>query len=196
MRVRKRSRRLAALGLCLGLVAAACGGDNDPGPAATGTAGAGNDKTYSVFIVEPNNLVPPNTNESEGSLVLSALFTGLVDYDPQTNIPENAMAENISSTDQINWTIDIKKGWTFHNGEPVLAQSFVDAWNYGAYGPNLAKNGYFYGNIEGYDKTTCKTDEEGTKCVTPATAKTLSGLKVVDEDTFTVTLDARSASSR
>lgn len=43
------------------------------------------------------------------------------------------MGESITSDDQTVWTIKLKPGWTFHNGEPVTAQSFEDAWNAGAY---------------------------------------------------------------
>src|SRR5688500_3892766 len=38
-----------------------------------------------TYIGEPEFLQPPNTNESEGNAVLSSLFRGLIDYDPETS---------------------------------------------------------------------------------------------------------------
>jgi peptide/nickel transport system substrate-binding protein/oligopeptide transport system substrate-binding protein len=80
----------------------------------------------------------------------------------------------------VNYTITVKDGWTFSNGEKVTARSFVDAWNYGAGLRNNQRNAYFFEYIEGYDKTHPARGEQ--------TAGTLSGLKVVDDRTFTVRL--------
>lgn len=106
-----------------------------------------------VFIVEPEHLNPLTSNESEGIKVLRTLFSPLVDYDPFTGEPFNEVAESITSDDNgKTWTITLKDGYTFHNGEPVTAQSFVDAWNYGADGANAQQNNSFYFNIVGYDE--------------------------------------------
>lgn len=110
------------------------------------------DDTFSTFIVEPEHLTPTNSNESEGIAVLKAVFKGLVDYDPRTTETRLQVAESIESEDGgKTWTVTLEDGWTFHNGEPVTAASFVDAWNYAAYGPNGQANNSFFANIEGYD---------------------------------------------
>lgn len=102
-------------------------------------------------IGEPEHLFPTNSNESEGIEVLKALFKGLVDFDPVSTEPFNQVAESITSDDGgQTWTIVIKDGWTFHDGEAVTAASFVNAWNYGALGANGQQNNSFYGNIVGY----------------------------------------------
>ena len=95
---------------------------------------------FVVSAAEPEHLVPANATTTRDGQILSALFTGLVEYDSQTAEPRNAMAESIHSDDQRHWTIRIKAGWTFHNGEPVTARSFVDAWNFAAYAPNANGN--------------------------------------------------------
>ena len=92
-------------------------------------------------------------------------------YDPKTGKAKNMIAEKIETTDSQNFTVTIKNGWTFSNGEKVTAKSFVDAWNYGASLKNNQKNAYFFGYIDGYDKVH---PEDGGK----PTADTLSGLKV------------------
>src|SRR5438046_309825 len=91
---------------------------------------------FSVSASEPEHLMPANATTTADGQVLSALFTGLVEYDPKTAEPRNAMAASITTDDQRTWTIRIKPGWTFHDGEPVTARSFVDAWNFAAYAPN------------------------------------------------------------
>ena len=165
----------------LALAATACGGGDDGGDEGAGEAASGG--SFSMESGEPESLIPGNTNESEGSQVLQALYSGLYDYDAETSEPIAEMAESVESDDQINWTITIKDGWTFHDGTPVTAQSFVDAWNWTAYSPNAAGNSYFHDKVVGYD------DLQGEEGATP-TAQEMSGLQVTDDLTFTVQLNA------
>ena len=181
--MRVRYRRAALLLMVLGLLTAACGG----GQAGT----SGEDGGFSVYIHEPQNpLIPSDTHESEGATVLKPLFTGLIIYDSETSEPINAMAESITSPDQRVWTITIKSGWTFHDGTPVTAQSYVNGWNFGAYGPNAQGTTNFYANISGYDDLQCGQGPDGEiDCdASPPKATQMSGLKVIDDTTFQVTL--------
>ena len=179
-------RRLAAwfsLSVAITVGLAACGqGDNGGG----GTVDPNG--VARIGIAEPKHLIPSNTSETSGSQVLAALFTPLVDYD-QTNKAVEAAAESIESTDNTTWTIKLKDGYTFHNGEKVTAESYIDAWNYGAYGPNGQDNNYFYDKIDGYAALN-PADPDADGPATPPTPSTnkLSGLKKVDDATFTVTL--------
>jgi oligopeptide transport system substrate-binding protein len=183
--MRMRMRGGAALGVVLAasltLSACASGSSNT---SSSGTPGASNGAPTGSITVngsEPENpLIPTSTNETGGGNVVDAMWTGLVKYDVKTGAPINAMAESITSTDFINWTIKIKSGWTFQDGTPVTSKSFVDAWNYGAFGPNAQQNQYFFEPILGYK------DVSDAK----ATVKTMSGLKVVDDTTFTVQMSA------
>ena len=108
--------------------------------------------------------------------------------------PILAMAESIESEDNQTWTVTLKEGWKFHDDTDVTAQSFVDAWNWASYGPNAQLNSYFFGpdgaGIEGYTELQgedANGDEEITVYEAPVTE--MSGLEVVDDTTFTVTLD-------
>jgi len=149
-----------------------------------------------VQIGDPQHLLPSNTNESEGAAVLQAVYSTLITYDPETNEPVNLIAESIESEDQTTWTITLKEGWTFHNGEPVNAESFVRSWNYAAYGPNAQLNAHFFDRIQGYEEVAPPDPdgEEGPQQAPEPTAETLSGLRVIDELTFEVTLSAPFAS--
>ncbi|GAA2243232.1 peptide ABC transporter substrate-binding protein [Streptomyces ruber] len=133
-----------------------------------------------------NPLEPANTNEVQGGKVLSMVFRQLKQYDPKTGKAEDMLAERIETSDSRNFRVTVKKGWTFSNGEEVTARSFVDAWNYGASLRNNQKNAYFFEYIEGYDKAH---PDEGRQ-----SADTLSGLKVVDDHTFTVRLKQKFSS--
>ncbi|MFF8647112.1 ABC transporter substrate-binding protein [Streptomyces griseoluteus] len=157
------------------LVATGCGGG------ASGTADGG--MLTSSWGDPQNPLEPANTNEVQGGKVLDMVFRGLKRYDPKTGEARNMLARSIETTDSRHYTVKLKQGWTFSNGEKVTARSFTDAWNYGASLRNKQKNAYFYGYIEGYDQVH---PEMGSQH-----ADTLSGLKVVDDHTFTVTLNQK-----
>ncbi|MGW0333826.1 peptide ABC transporter substrate-binding protein [Streptomyces sp. NPDC003011] len=168
----------AACAVAAALAATACGG----GGSDSGGDGAA---VLSASWGDPQNpLEPANTNEVQGGKVLDMIFRSLKRYDPETGEAEDMLAERIETSDSRNFTITVKDGWTFSNGEKVTAKSFVDAWNYGASLKNNQKNAYFFGYIEGYDKTH---PEDGGK----QSADTLSGLKVVDDRTFTVRLNQK-----
>ena len=177
-----RPWKMAAGATAIALLAAGCsgGGSEDT------------DSTSSSIIVgigEPQHLIPSNTTETNGSQVLAALFYPLVDFDEQSK-PVDIAAESITSDDNKLWTVKLKPGFTFSNGEPVVSDNFIDAWNYGAYAPNAQGASYFYERIEGYaDLQSVDPDgEEGPKKAPEPKAKTLTGLKKVDDTTFTVTL--------
>ncbi|WP_329040340.1 ABC transporter substrate-binding protein [Streptomyces sp. NBC_00178] len=172
--------RWAVGAVAVALTATACGGGDSGG----GGGGGGADGIVSSSWGDPQNpLEPANTNEVQGGKVLDMVFRGLVRYDSKTGQAKNEIAEKIDSSDSQNFTITIKDNWTFSNGEKVTAQSFVDAWNYGAALKNNQKNAYFFQYIDGYDKVH---PESGS-----ASVDKLSGLKVVNPTTFTVKLSQK-----
>ncbi|CAN5222170.1 ABC transporter substrate-binding protein [soil metagenome] len=167
---RRKRQAVVALFAAASLTLAACGGS---------TESKSDSAIISSKSTEPQNpLIPTNTTEVGGGNVIDFLFAGLVSYQVD-GTPENEMATSIESTDNVNWTIKIKPGWTFTDGTPVTANSFVDAWNFGAYSKNAQLNSYFFEPIKGYAETSAKN----------ATVDALEGLKVVDDSTFTVELN-------
>ncbi|WP_026179055.1 peptide ABC transporter substrate-binding protein [Streptomyces hokutonensis] len=172
-----KSAKWVAIAAVVALGATACGGGGDD----NSSGGSKGNGIVSVEIGEPqNSLVPSNTYETEGGQVINALFTGLTKLDADNKVV-NAMAESIESKDNKVWTIKLKSGYTFHNGEKVTAQSFADAWNYGANQTNAQQTNPLFSHIAGYADLN---PGEGKK---PTTDK-LSGLKVVDDSTLQVTL--------
>ena len=174
-----RSRSVTAgLLLAVALVACSPGGGVKEAAGVRLVDGRWRGGAFSVAASEPEHLMPANATTTADGQVLAALFTGLVEYDPQTAEPRNAMAESIHTDDQRNWTVRIKGGWTFHDGEPVTARSFVDAWNFAAYAPNANGNAGYFAKVEGY---------ADLQAAHPA-SREMSGLAVVDDTTFTVRL--------
>ena len=120
-----------------------------------------------------NSLVPTNTNEVGGGKILDAIFAGLVSYDAE-GAPSNDMAESIETEDNQTYTITVEEGHEFTNGEAVDAESFVNAWQFGALLSNEQLNSYFFEDIEGFSY-----DEDSE----------LTGLEVTGDYTFEVTLN-------
>ncbi|WP_211880771.1 peptide ABC transporter substrate-binding protein [Pseudarthrobacter albicanus] len=172
------SRTSKALGMAA-IAALALTGCGAGGPAAGGGSTGGD--TSKVILVdgsEPQRpLMPADTNEVGGGKVMQMMFAGLVSYDPSGK-PVNEVAESIEGKDGQNFTIKVKKDQKFTNGEAITAKTFVDSWNFGAAAKNAQLSGSFFESIKGYDGASA----EGS------TVETMSGLKVVDDQTFTVAL--------
>lgn len=188
MTPRKRLVGLGAFALASSLVLTACGGGGGEEPPAEGESTG----IVTISNGEPQNpLIGSMTNETEGGLVVQQLYSGLVYYDAE-GVVHNEVAESIESEDNKVWNVTLKDGWTFSDDTPVTAQSFVDAWNYGAYGPNAQNLSYFFEPIEGFTDVQLAEDQldaEGApkEGEVPA-AKEMSGLEVVSDTEFTVTL--------
>ncbi|WP_433246693.1 peptide ABC transporter substrate-binding protein [Streptosporangium sp. CA-135522] len=174
MRVTNGARIIAGTAL-LALGLAACGGESSTGGAASA------DQPVRMELGEPQKLFyPGDTTESEGSEVLSAVFAPLVDYDENKQVV-NDVAESIKTTDNRVWTIEIKPGYTWHDGKPLVAQNYVDAWNYAANQDNAQGANGFFSRVEGWADLN---PGEGR----PVSTKEMKGLKVINDTTFRVTL--------
>jgi oligopeptide transport system substrate-binding protein len=194
MRGLPRSVRLMAGVASVAIVATACGG-SDNGGGGGGSSGSSAKGTVTIGNCKPQNpLIPTNTNEVCGGNVIDAMFTGLVNYDPKDAAPVNAVAKSITTSDNVNFDIKLNDGWKFSDGTPVTAKSFVDAWNWGAYGPNAQLNSYFFGVIDGFADVQ-GTDKNGDEKITPAEVKTkkMKGLTVVSDTEFKVKLSSPSS---
>lgn len=166
----KRSRiglGLIALAAAGSLVLAGCASGNNAGSGSTGSIVTTNGS-------EPESgLIPSDTNETGGGKILDAIFAGLVSYAADGK-PSNELAESIeANADSTEFTIKIKSGTKFTNGEPVTAESFTKAWNDAAQASHARKNQSWFSNIQGFNETADSP---------------LTGLEVVDDNTFVVKL--------
>jgi oligopeptide transport system substrate-binding protein len=170
LRITRIAAAAGGLAIASALVLSGCspqGGDTPSGSTAVVTANGS----------EPQNpLIPANTNETGGGKIIDSIFAGLVYYTADGS-PENDVAESIEGNDDKTvYTVKVKEGQTFTNGEDVTANSFVDAWDWNALASNATLNSYFFEDIEGFSY------EEDVSL------KESGGLVVVDESTFEIHL--------
>ncbi len=178
-----RSAKWVASAIVVALAATACGGGDDDGGDGGSDGAAGNpDGIVRVDGGEPQNpLVPMNTNEAFGGLVIDNLFSKLLDFDDEGQIFMVAAESVEPNEDNSVWTVTLKEGWTFHDGTPVTAESYVNAWNWAANVTNNQNGSFWFQDIVGYEDVH---PEEGEP-----TADAMSGLQAVDETTFTIELN-------
>lgn len=187
----RRITPLVALSISGVMLLAACGQDvaapSDSSSSSAGTAtSAGPAKDGGTITVRgctaQNPLIPSDTNEVCGGNVLDAVTAKLVHYNSDTAAPELDVAQSIETTDNQHFTVKLNPGYKFSDGTEVKAKNFVDGWNWAAYGPNAQQNAYFFEPIAGYTDVQCGDAD----CKVKPKAKTMSGLKVVDDHTFTI----------
>ena len=185
MRNRRRSFVVGAVGLAAGLLLTACssssddsGGSDDSGATAGGS--------FSMAIEKPRVLTPTNCYDLYCAQVNRTLFEGLIEFqadDQGASEPvKTDLAKDITSSDNgKTWKIEINSGSTFTNGEPVTAQTFVDTWNYAAFGDNGQQLGFVFGpeqlNVVGYDE------------VAKSKSKEMSGITVESDTVLTMELE-------
>ena len=156
------------------LALSGCASGGDSPDADKGSSSADASAIIKVNGSEPQNpLIPTNTNETGGGKILDAIFAGLIGYAADGAV-FNEVAEEITVDDPQNLTVKLRKGLKFTNGEEVTADNFIKAWNYGALASNEQLSSYFFEDIEGF---SYEEDSE------------LTGLKQVDDHTFTIKLN-------
>ena len=189
--MRVKTRAMAAAAVTSLTLLAACGGGGgtetpDAGASESGAGQAGGEITIRGCTPQ-KALLPASTSEVCGGNILDAASAKLIHYNSDNAAPENDIAESIESDDNQNFTIKIKPGYKFHDGTDVKAKNFVDAWNYAAYGPNAQDASYFFTPVEGYADLQCGTTGDEVDCEgKKPKADKLTGLKVVDDTTFTI----------
>src|SRR5215207_36621 len=181
--MRGRTGGLATAALAsLALIATGCGGGGaEPEPGGSQPASQTGGEIVVAGCTPENPLIPGATSEACGGDIIDAMTSKLVQYNTENAAPQNDIAESIETTDNVNFTVKLKP-YKFHDGTDVKAKNFVDAWNYTAYGPNGQAGSYFYEPIEGFADTQCPDAD----CKEKPKAETMSGLKLVDDMSFTI----------
>jgi oligopeptide transport system substrate-binding protein len=132
--------------------------------------------TFRLGITEPTAIDPYNVQESEGALVNKALFTGLVDVEPDGTVVPGVASSQETNADCTVWTFNLKPGTTFSNGEVVDSAAFKRGWERSAAKASASDVAYFQNEVKGFDEIQAGT----------ATAE--SGLDATDPNKFVVTL--------
>ncbi|WP_226344804.1 peptide ABC transporter substrate-binding protein [Agilicoccus flavus] len=189
MRAKTRAAVVASLSATALLTACGGGGGGDAGGGGStgGGQGAGGGEIVARGCQPQNPLIGGDTGESCGHDIVELFTSTLYKYDPDTAEPKADIAESIETTDNTNFTVKIKPGYKFQDGTEVKAKNFVDAWNYTAYAPNAQYLSYFMEPIAGFaDLQSEDPDGDGPQKGPKPKAAKMSGLKVVDDHTFTI----------
>ena len=180
--MRGSTRAALAVGfVSMALVASACGGGGTPTPPAGSEGGKTGGEVTVAGCTPENALIPGNTSETCGGDILDAMTAKLIDYKTEDATPSNDIAESIETKDSQNFTVKLKP-YKFQDGTEVTSKSFVDAWNYTAYAPNGQAGAGFMSPFAGWQDLQCPDD----KCAQKPKTDKMSGLKVVDDKTFTI----------
>ena len=170
----------------LALLASGCGGGSDTkGAQQSSSSQAGNNTVVSAHGCEPAKpLIPSNTVESCGGQVVDAINSKLVRFDNHGKAHNDLASEIKGNDDMDQYKVTLADGRKFSDGTPITAKSFTKAWSWAANVNNGQLGSSFFANIKGYDDL----QKQGA----PADAQ-LSGLKVIDDKTFTVDLSSPSS---
>lgn len=126
------------------------------------------------------DLRPANVEDPYTQRILGLLLRGLVRYDAKGKAVGEA-ATSIETQDNRVFLVRLQPDWTFADGEPLTARSFVDAWNYAARLESGQYRAATFAPILGYEAVRRRAEA-------PGAARELAGLSVVDDHTFTITL--------
>lgn len=126
------------------------------------------------------DLRPANVEDPSTERVVGLLLRGLVRYDAKGKAVNEAAA-SIDTTDNRLFEVRLQRDWTFADGEPVTAASFVDAWNYAARLETGQYRAAAFTPILGFEAVRRRPGA-------PGAARDLAGLEVRDAHTFTITL--------
>ena len=105
-------------------------GGEEAAPACDATV-PGSVLNYGVFT--PNNSMDPNQSSAGlvGGTELAAVYDVLVRWDKETQTWEPHLAESLeSNADFTEWTLTLREGITYGNGEPMVAQDVIDNINH------------------------------------------------------------------
>lgn len=135
--------------------------------------------TLTLLDVAPRTLDPAISRDITSHTYVSQLFSGLVALDAELNIVPDIAQDWDVSTDGMVYTFYLRTGVRFHNGREVKAQDFKYSWER-ACNPRLASQtaADYLGDIV------------GVREVLTGRAEVISGVRVIDDYTLEVTIDA------
>ena len=141
----------------------------------------GNDQnTFSVNIVtEPSSIDPQITTDIPGGTVDELILEGLLRKDKNGKSVAGLAKSWEKSKDGLKWTFHLRDGIKWSNGDPVTAKDFKAGWLRALNPATAASNANMLFVIKNGEKYNSKKDSENEV-----------GLKVVDDKTLQVTLEA------
>lgn len=178
----RRSRHFPYLFLLPGVIAlllVACGGGSSPTTSPSGTPAPATTQVLrfpNVGAPDFNSLDPAQGPDANDAIAVNMIYSGLVKNDKNLNVIPDQATWQISSADKV-YTFKLKTDITFSDGTPITARAYVYTWTR-ALLPSVASPiaSFFEAPIVGSD------------AVSGGKAKTLAGVKALDDYTLQVTL--------
>ena len=161
---------------------AATGQDSAAVSPTQGSAGLGRGEGGGRLVrlyVDPPTLDPHITTDATSAQIIVELFGGLVTIDPELNIVADLAERWDIGADGLRYTFYLRPDAKFHDGKPVIAEDV--RWSLERATNPLTESpvaDQYLGDIVGV-KAKLKGD-----------ASTISGVRVVDENTIEITIDA------
>ena len=190
MALLKSKRLFIGLALIGVLVAAACGGGDDtssqPSTALAATplaATAGSDPRaggeFTRLFGDPPTLDPALTSDTTSAALVVEIYSGLVSIDTDLFIiPDIAESWDITN-DGRTYTFRLRTNVKFHDGKPVTAHDFKYSMERTLNPATESTVADLYLN-----------DIVGAKAMLNGTANSVSGIRVLDDYTLEITIDA------
>lgn len=182
----KAGRRILLFGLCLSLlsivVTACIGGTTapslttSPGPRSSGQA------TLNLADTGPITLDPATAAEASSAMYIFQIFSGLVRLDEDLEVAPDVAWSWEKSNDGKTFTFHLRNDVKFHDGKPVRASDFKYSWER-ALSPATGS----------LTAGTYLNDIVGAADVLSGMATQISGVRVLDDYTLEVTIDAPKA---
>ena len=157
----------------------ACISGSTPAPT---TQGAGGQGTLKLADTGPITLDPAVAADASSMLYVAQIFSGLVRLDENLQVAPDIAQTCDKSADGKTFTFHLRQDVRFHDGTPVKASDFKYSWERAL---NPATQSLTAG--------TYLNDIVGAVDILAGRASTLSGVKVMDDYTLQVTIDAPKA---
>jgi oligopeptide transport system substrate-binding protein len=173
-----RGSKFRSLAVALGAIsmAAACGG----GTTTTSETLAADQTLSFPMVDDAGNLDPAHMSAAVDIDVFRNVFNGLYKFDNSLKeVPDIATGPPAISADGLTYTFKMRQDVKFSNGDLVKADDFIYSWNRAA-------------RLQG-DYASVMAPIVGYDAVAAGTTTTMTGLKKVDDYTFSATLSAPAA---
>ena len=177
--------RLASITIATALFATACsaGSGVDTGNSSGNGSGSASGGTLNAAIAaEPDQLDPQKTTAYASFEVLENVYDTLVEPDDKLQM-QPALAQSwTTSSNQLEWTFKLRPNVTFHNGDPLTADSVV--YSYNRIIKQKLSSSYRFGSVKSVTAPDQNTVKFTLKTPTPnllANIGSYKGMAIVDE---------------
>lgn len=121
---------------------------------------------------EPDKLDPALNSSVDGACLAANSFEGLYTYNSKGKVVPALAKSSSVSKDGLTYTITLKSGLKWSNGDPLTAEDFVYSWNRAINPSTAADYEYMFSGIEGYDseEKVLNVKADGNKLIIKLTA--------------------------